>query len=91
MEDGADDEHHGEFDAQSLREHEEFTKVKNVAQIELGRHLMDTWYFSPLPPEFKDCKVGHWLGLLCYIFWVLPRSYAQDLQTCILSRASSCQ
>ncbi|KAK9810626.1 hypothetical protein WJX73_005768 [Symbiochloris irregularis] len=57
MEDGADDEHHGEFDAQSLREHEEFTKVKNVEQIELGRHLMDTWYFSPLPPEYKDCKV----------------------------------
>ena len=50
-------EHHG-FDASSLREHEEFTKVKNVERIELGRFEMETWYFSPLPPEFKDCKVS---------------------------------
>ena len=33
-------------------------QVKNVERIELGRYEMETWYFSPLPPEFKDCKVG---------------------------------
>jgi histone acetyltransferase MYST1 len=33
-------------------------QVKNVEVIELGRHEMETWYFSPFPPEFKDCKVG---------------------------------
>ncbi len=37
-----------------LREHEEFTKVRNILQIELGRHEMDTWYFSPFPAEYKD-------------------------------------
>ena len=51
-----DDEHHGEFDANELRQHEEFTKVKNVDAIELGRYAMDTWYFSPLPPEYYNCK-----------------------------------
>ena len=50
------DDDHAEFDAHALREHEEFTKVKNVERIELGRHEMETWYFSPLPPEFKDVK-----------------------------------
>ena len=40
-----------------IREHEEFTKVKNIERIELGRHEMETWYFSPFPDEFKDCKV----------------------------------
>ena len=44
------DEHEG-MDAAALREHEEVTKVKNVAVLELGRHQMDTWYFSPLPKE----------------------------------------
>ena len=55
---GADehDEEHAEFDPHALREHEEFTKVKNVERIELGRWEMETWYFSPLPPEFNDCK-----------------------------------
>ena len=56
MEEGEDGHH--EFDANQLREHEEFTKVKNVERIELGRFEMETWYFSPLPPEYKDCKVG---------------------------------
>lgn len=54
--DDHDDEHHAEFDPHALREHEEFTKVKNVERIELGRWEMETWYFSPLPPEFNDCK-----------------------------------
>ena len=55
VEEGEDGHH--EFDASQLREHEEFTKVKNVERIELGRFEMETWYFSPLPPEYKDCKV----------------------------------
>ena len=29
-----------------------------MERIELGRFEMETWYFSPLPPEFKDCKVS---------------------------------
>ncbi|GER40355.1 histone acetyltransferase family protein, partial [Striga asiatica] len=48
-------EGHEELDAASLREHEEFTKVKNIATIELGRFEIVTWYFSPFPPEYNDC------------------------------------
>lgn len=52
-----EEEHHAEFDQNALREHEEFTKVKNVERIELGRYEMETWYFSPLPQEYNMCKV----------------------------------
>lgn len=55
-EEHSSDEEHGDFDPQQLREHEEFTKVKNVDVIQLGPHEMHTWYFSPLPPEFSGCK-----------------------------------
>ncbi|KAL3614487.1 Antigen peptide transporter 2 [Castilleja foliolosa] len=48
-------EGHEELDAASLREHEEFTKVKNIATIELGRYEIETWYFSPFPPEYNEC------------------------------------
>lgn len=44
------DEHEG-LDEASLREHEEVTKVKNVAFMELGEYRMETWYYSPLPKE----------------------------------------
>ncbi|MEW5308481.1 MAG: hypothetical protein WDW38_000438 [Sanguina aurantia] len=50
------DSEHAEFDAQELRVHEENTKVKNIETIELGRHCMDTWYYSPFPPEYNYCK-----------------------------------
>ena len=48
----AEEEEHEGMDDASLREHEEVTKVKNVKMIELGRHKMETWYFSPFPKEF---------------------------------------
>lgn len=52
------DEHEG-MDAAALKEHEEVTKVKNVATLELGKYQMDTWYFSPLPKELmKDVPGG---------------------------------
>ena len=48
------DEHEG-LDEASLREHEEVTKVKNVAELQLGQYRMETWYFSPIPKELmKD-------------------------------------
>lgn len=45
------DEHEG-MDEAALKEHEEVTKVKNVARLEFGQYQMDTWYFSPLPKEY---------------------------------------
>jgi histone acetyltransferase MYST1 len=44
------DEHEG-LDEASLREHEEVTKIKNVGYLQLGRHQMETWYYSPLPKD----------------------------------------
>jgi len=37
------DEEHAEFDPASLREHEEFTKVKNINRIEIGKYDVETW------------------------------------------------
>ena len=37
------EEGHEDFDPTARREHEEFTKVRNVLSIELGKHTMDTW------------------------------------------------
>jgi histone acetyltransferase MYST1 len=45
------DEHEGLDEAQLL-EHEEITKVKNVANVLFGRYIMETWYFSPFPREY---------------------------------------
>eukprot|EP00249_Psilotum_nudum_P004866 c18351_g1_i1 orf=345-1550(+) len=40
---------------QSLeKEHEEKTKVKNIQVVELGKHEIDTWYYSPFPEEYSN-------------------------------------
>jgi histone acetyltransferase MYST1 len=49
------EEEYGEglgMDAQQIRDHEEVTKIKNVSRIQLGRNLIETWYFSPIPREY---------------------------------------
>jgi hypothetical protein len=52
------DEHEG-LDAESLREHEEVTKVKNVQMVELGKYRMETWYYSPFPKvRHRICRLG---------------------------------
>eukprot|EP00871_Galdieria_phlegrea_P004369 jgi/Galph1/4933/GphlegSOOS_G3504.1 len=35
---------------------ENVTKVKNVDRIVLGKYVMETWYYSPLPPEYNHCS-----------------------------------
>lgn len=50
--DYVDPEHGPDMTEELLKEHEEVTKTKNVNVIELGKHRMETWYFSPLPKEF---------------------------------------
>jgi len=48
-------DNHG-FDEVSLKNHEEATKVRNVDQIQLGPHIMNTWYFSPFPAEYTKFR-----------------------------------
>ena len=74
-----EEEHHAEFDQNALREHEEFTKVKNVERIELGRYEMETWYFSPLPQEYNMCKVRHMLLHTCCCVMFLMALLLPDL------------
>jgi histone acetyltransferase MYST1 len=49
-------EGHELLSAKQHRLHLEYTRVKNVEVIELGRYEMETWYFSPLPDEYAGVK-----------------------------------
>ena len=49
-----EEEQREDLDPKENREHKEGTKLKTVQKVELGRFLMDTWYFSPLPKNFHN-------------------------------------
>ena len=67
------------MDEESLRDHETVTKVKNVAMIELGRHRMEAWYFSPFPPEYYPDGVTDKLHFcaFCLSFFRFEEELAQ--------------
>jgi len=74
---------HEDFDAASLREHEEFTKVKNISKIELGKYEIDTWYFSPFPPEYCDCNKLFFCEF-CLSFMKRQEQLARHMRKCEL-------
>lgn len=36
-------------------QHQAKTKVKNINVVELGKHELDTWYYSPYPKGYGEC------------------------------------
>jgi len=36
------------------KEREEITKVKNIEKVQFGNYLLNSWYFSPYPNEYKN-------------------------------------
>jgi len=58
----------------------EFTKVKNIATIELGRYEIETWYLSPFSPEYNDC-----LKLFFCEFCLNFMKHKEQLQRLIVS------
>ncbi|KAF8817862.1 histone lysine acetyltransferase MYST-A, partial [Cardiosporidium cionae] len=76
----ADDEHAG-MDEEYLREHEENTKVKAINRVKMGKHLIDTWYFSPYPKEFQNIEILH-LCEFCLDFFKEESELTRHLQRC---------
>ena len=50
---------HGNFSLEDILAHEDATRVKNITTIHLGRHILDTWYYSPYPAEICTSGVLH--------------------------------
>lgn len=59
------DEHEG-LDEASLLEHEEITKVKNVANVLFGKYIMECWYFSPFP-KVPYCYILTYYMMSAYV------------------------
>eukprot|EP00164_Ancoracysta_twista_P006580 GFYU01009186.1.p1 GENE.GFYU01009186.1~~GFYU01009186.1.p1 ORF type:complete len:462 (+),score=129.02 GFYU01009186.1:39-1388(+) len=74
---------HDELDPESLKEHEEFTKVKNIQKIEIGKWAVDTWYFSPFPKEYVNCDTLFFCEF-CLKFFKRRESLVRHAKKCDL-------
>ncbi|GAB5355619.1 hypothetical protein AAMO2058_000221100 [Amorphochlora amoebiformis] len=73
-------DNHG-FDEQQLKNHEEATKVRNVDQIQIGPHVMDTWYFSPFPIEYTKYRKLYFCEF-CLSFFGLKSELRRHCRRC---------
>lgn len=62
---------------------EKETRVKNISKIELGRFEIDTWYFSPFPPEYSDCHKLFFCEF-CLTFVKRKEQLARHMRKCDL-------
>jgi len=63
------------------KEHEEITKVKNIGAIEIGKFLVETWYFSPYPDEY--CKVDKlYICEFCLKYMRQPKTLLRHKEKC---------
>ncbi|TPX32460.1 hypothetical protein SmJEL517_g04474 [Synchytrium microbalum] len=60
----------------------EVSRVKNINRIIMGKHEVDTWYFSPYPEEFAgDCL---YICEFCLEFAISTRAFERHRQKCTL-------
>nr|CAH8843567.1 unnamed protein product [Trichobilharzia regenti] len=63
-------------------EHQEFTRVKFIDQIQFGKYEIDTWYFSPYPEECRQVK-KLWICEYCLKYMKYCETWLKHVQyTC---------
>lgn len=65
------------------KEHEEATKVKNIQTIVIGCWAIDTWYYSPFPPEYSGYSTLY-LCEFCLKFVRSREALQRHCSRCIL-------
>lgn len=65
---------------------EEVSRVKNIDRIELGKHVVDTWYFAPYPAEIcgESGDATVFLCDFCLAYFPTKQNLARHRQKCTL-------
>lgn len=61
----------------------EISKVRNLSQIQFGKHLVEPWYFSPYPVEFTE-EDTIYICEFCLCFFGSPRVFQRHREKCTL-------
>ena len=73
------DEHLG-LNEKQIHEFEEATKVKSVEFVEMGKHRVESWYFSPFPKEYH-CKTLY-ICEFCLFFFTQKNELIRHSERC---------
>eukprot|EP00243_Klebsormidium_subtile_P006293 TRINITY_DN2644_c0_g1_i1.p1 TRINITY_DN2644_c0_g1~~TRINITY_DN2644_c0_g1_i1.p1 ORF type:complete len:634 (-),score=132.24 TRINITY_DN2644_c0_g1_i1:213-1868(-) len=88
-----DAEHHVQKSVEDLppidqsleKAHEEKTKMKNIQQIVVGKHAIDTWYYSPYPDDYAS-ELKLYICEYCLKYMRKAKTLQAHLQKCTSHR-----
>ncbi|KZO93105.1 putative ESA1-histone acetyltransferase [Calocera viscosa TUFC12733] len=63
--------------------HQHEARVKNLVKIEIGRHIIEPWYFSPYPKEFSYTPVLY-ICEFCLRYWASETQFRRHRTKCTL-------
>jgi histone acetyltransferase HTATIP len=61
----------------------EISRVKNLNKIQMGRHIVDTWYFSPYPSEWAHIPILY-ICEFCLSYYGSATVHARHRRKCTL-------
>ncbi|KAK1233168.1 Histone acetyltransferase [Marasmius sp. AFHP31] len=61
----------------------EITRVKNLNRLQIGKHEVETWYFSPYPKEYAQLPVLY-ICEFCLSFFPSPMMLSRHRQRCTM-------
>lgn len=65
------------------QQHSEVSRVKNLKSIQMGRHRVESWYFSPYPIEYAHIDILY-ICEYCLSFYPSPLMLKRHLTKCTL-------
>ncbi len=63
--------------------HSEISRVKNLNKLQIGRHEIESWYFSPYPAEFAHLPTLY-ICEFCLSWFPSPTMLGRHLTKCML-------
>ncbi|KAG8527489.1 uncharacterized protein KY384_007641 [Bacidia gigantensis] len=63
--------------------HTEISRVRNIARIQMGKHEMETWYFSPYPASYADADIVY-VCEFCLSYFDTLQTFTRHRAKCTL-------
>lgn len=66
-----------------VQNHAQLHLVRNLEKIQMGKHIIEPWYFSPYPQEFADLDLVY-VDEFCLSYFSSKKSYERHRSKCEL-------
>lgn len=72
------------------KKHQAATKFKNLDTVRIGKYEMETWYYSPFPPEFSSYRTLHFCDL-CFDYFGTDEELSRHSIRCTMRYPPGCE